>query len=166
MKGEMSFYNMLHGENSKADMLLAILGTSKSAIPRYRDCYLSDGKIIIHTRTGGGNRDCYDAPNEDNEEGPWNSDLRSLPGYLRDEDDDFDSTYADFYFEPRWEFKELVNSYDDDTPPAEKWQTVLGKLRDGNKDDPEVAKILEKMTPLMDGLNKVIESGESGVVTV
>lgn len=87
----MSFYNMLFGQNSKSDLLLAVLGVKQVDVPRFRDVYVDDnGKTLtIHTRTGGGNRESY------REE---NAALTKLPGYKGDYDDDFDSTYANFEY--------------------------------------------------------------------
>jgi hypothetical protein len=91
----MSLYNQLFGYNPYAPVLLAALGVSPSdahKIPRFRDIYLdTDGSIIILTRTGGvRNREQYAAEN---------TRIRDyLPGYLRDEDDSFDSTFARFYY--------------------------------------------------------------------
>jgi hypothetical protein len=95
----MSLYNALFGKNPLSGMLLAALGVTEADVPRFRDCYLSEeGDIVIHTRTGGGNRDWYDGPNDDNPGGPWNSTLRALPGFKYDADDTFDRTYANFHF--------------------------------------------------------------------
>ena len=53
----MSLYNALFGTNPFANALLMALGITASDVPRFRDCYLDDdGKIVIFTRTGGGNR--------------------------------------------------------------------------------------------------------------
>lgn len=83
----MSMYNLLFGKNPNSSVILALIGLKENDIERFRDCSISEGGIKIHTRTGGGNRSDY--PNEK---------LTSNPNYLHDEDDDFDSTYADFYF--------------------------------------------------------------------
>jgi hypothetical protein len=83
-------YNVLFGVNPLAGTLLAMLHTSNSRIPRFRDCFLSDEEtIIIYTRTGGGNRGEYAAENEA---------MKQISGYLRDEDDTYDSTYAKFHY--------------------------------------------------------------------
>jgi hypothetical protein len=55
----MSFYNMLHGINPMADQLLACLGLTRGDVGRFRDAYVSEGKIAIYTRNGGGNRECW-----------------------------------------------------------------------------------------------------------
>jgi len=87
------FYNMLFGWNP-ACVLLAPMLTDENPqqfFPRFRDCYLSDDKdhIEIFTRVGGGNREAYADEIED---------LRLMPTYVSDEDDDFDCTYATFTF--------------------------------------------------------------------
>lgn len=85
----MSLYNMLFGMNGKSDLLLAVIGFRKNDVERFRDCSVSeDGKRIeIYTRTGGGNRADY----------PQIS-LYKSPHFVSTADDDFDSTYATFYF--------------------------------------------------------------------
>ena len=107
----MGMYNLLFGENSKANELKALLGLDqvKIEIPdepderfvnqcvedkiwptgRYRDIYVADGKIILYTRNGGGNRDDY----------WWVFEiLKQHPNYIADYDDDFDNTYASIEF--------------------------------------------------------------------
>lgn len=93
----MSLYNMLFGKNPDTSTILSCLGLKESDIERFRDCHIDgkNGRIIILTRTGGGNREAYP-----------NTALVQHPLYLYDKDDDFDSTYARYYFslpEPREE---------------------------------------------------------------
>lgn len=47
----MSLYNMIHGVNPAAPVLLSILGINSSNIPRFRDCYWTGEHIAIYTRT-------------------------------------------------------------------------------------------------------------------
>lgn len=61
-----------------------------------------DYVVQVSTRQGGGNRECWcdDYDNHDDYCLSQNNDeLTSHPNYLSDEDDDFDSTYADFYYD-------------------------------------------------------------------
>lgn len=96
----MSLYNALFGTNPYANALLMVLGTTSGNVPRFRDCYLNDdGKIVIFTRTGGGNREDYDSENEA---------LHNLPGFISDEDDDFDCTYAKFTYEPPQDLADVL----------------------------------------------------------
>ena len=53
-------------------------------------------EIHVYTRVGGGNRNC----------GFGEEELQQHPNYLRDEDDDFDSTYATYIFSVPNEWKE------------------------------------------------------------
>lgn len=147
----MSLYNSLFGSNENAGILLELLQINPANIPRFRDCYFDNDKnrIVIHTRTGGGNRDYYENiescksnypeyfGNGDDPKGPWNDDLRSHPLYDRDEDSSFDSTYADFYFKLPTEIDEEIKKYLDESSqclkPTEKWEKlfeILGKNHD------------------------------------
>lgn len=85
----MSFYNALFGENEHAVELLECLGLERSEIPRYRDCFLHKGHIVIYTRSGGPNWKDYEAQNES---------LKSHPYFLIAGPCDADKTYALFYF--------------------------------------------------------------------
>jgi hypothetical protein len=133
---------------------LAALKINEGDIPRFRDAYFtwSDETettpiIVVHTRTGGGNRDYYEseercrkcypeyfAPDTDAPTGPWNADLRALPGYLGDNDCSHDPTYADFRFRV----------------PQESAPDVIKFLRERGK--PETAE--QKFNRVMEQLNK------------
>ena len=134
----MSLYNMLFGVNPAAPVLLTVLGIELNNIPRFRDCFVNGNEIVVHTRTGGGNRDYYDKPNEENKDGPWNSSLTSHPNYLRNEDNDFDCTYANFYFsfpdEYAEDLKALAEGVETHTP-SEKWQALFKALDNSNKQE-------------------------------
>jgi hypothetical protein len=93
----MNMYNLVRGGfNPAAFWVVKWLHADFNLIPRFRDAFVrwnsdkTEPELIIFTRTGGGNR-------EDYEEGITY--LRSLPGYLRDADDEFDATYALFYYQ-------------------------------------------------------------------
>lgn len=68
--------------------ILGLIGLTEGSVPRYRGCEILENQIVICTRTGGNNRKYYS-----------NETLTRNPYYLYDEDDDFDNTYAYFYFE-------------------------------------------------------------------
>lgn len=57
----MSFYNILFSANPMGVHYLKCLGISPNDIPRFRDCYLKDDRIVIFTQTGGSNRDYYES---------------------------------------------------------------------------------------------------------
>ena len=119
----MSLYNMVFGTNKAAPVLLKILGVTADDVPRFRDCFLSEGKIVIHTRTGGGNRKDYEDGNQL---------LQANQHYISDAYDDFDSTYANFYFripeEYAGDLKALV-AKDENNIPSEKWRLLIEGLR-------------------------------------
>lgn len=117
----MSLYNMLFGKDINSDMLLKVLGINMNDIPRYRDCFLSgDGEICIHTRTGGGNREYYDTENKK---------LASHPNYLYDSDDEFDCTYANFFYSFPSEYEKDLKALELENEaytPSEKWKLLSG----------------------------------------
>ncbi|MCP5018383.1 MAG: hypothetical protein GY938_24365 [Ketobacter sp.] len=154
---------MVHGQNPHAMMCILMLGSPD--IPRFRDAYIDDDEIAIYTRTGGGNRTYYESAEDckknypeyffgpDNPSGPWNSDLRDHPGYLRDEDDEFDSTYATFYYSIPESFQGVVDALKDAgmcevEKPNDKWVRVLKELN-SRELTPDAKKALDAMKPLM-----------------
>jgi hypothetical protein len=114
----MGLYNILHGMNPAGLILLRALELrhhklnpdGKWATGRFRDIHLSGegDKIILFTRNGGGNRECWDYEGCGDASTPAlhnpdclvyiNWDLTQHPHYIKDYDDDFDSTYASFEF--------------------------------------------------------------------
>jgi hypothetical protein len=175
----MSLYNALFGVNKAAPLLLAMLGTKPDDVPRFRDCFLQDGQIVIHTRTGGGNRDSYENPERrresypdiyDTEEavqqGPFNEDLRQLPGYVSDEDDDFDSTYANFYYAIPEQFKHLLDKIPEGEDPAKRWQDTFAKLEDGDLNDPVVKRCMAVMEPIVTEIKDTLDNGKGGIVSI
>ena len=85
----MSMYNLMFGKNPRASLLLAVVGLREVDVERFRDVHVdNDGReIAVYTRTGGGNRTDYPQLL-----------LLSNPLFVRTEDDEFDSTYATFFF--------------------------------------------------------------------
>ena len=79
----------MNGINSATLFILPMLGEKHpDEYPRFRDCFTENNEIHVYTRVGGGNRG----------EGYGEEELQSHPNYLRDEDDDFDNTYATYIF--------------------------------------------------------------------
>jgi hypothetical protein len=136
-------YNTLVGRRPHAGVLFFLLGNPK--VPRFRDCYLdADGNITILTRTGGHNREFYEHAEyvgqncltRERYEGPWNEDLRAIPGYLRDEDLDYDKTYACFHFTPPAGYEdviELVKAEQGEFDPGKAFAQVLADLKTGTR---------------------------------
>ena len=148
----MSLFNNLFGFSNEAEFLLNVLNLKEGDIPRFRDCFYDceRNQIVIHTRTGGGNREYYD-----NEEscrdnypeyfesgdvpcGPWNSDLVNHPLYLTDYDDDYDCTYANFVFKAPDEhidtLKEIFSGKETITP-SDKWKLLFNKMDEMKNDN-------------------------------
>lgn len=108
----MSLYRIMHGVNPVTFFVLPLLGKHPEEYPRFRDSFIGDperddtaGKLILYTRTGGGNREAYE---EDN------TLITEMDGFLFDYDDDFDCTFANWVF---------------DIP--EKWVDDISKWRNG-----------------------------------
>jgi hypothetical protein len=85
-------YNVVFGKQPIAEELLAILKAVRPIeVGRFRDAWLErhgDELLVrIHTRNGGGNREGYDDPS-----------MSAHPWFVRTEDMEFDSTYADYWF--------------------------------------------------------------------
>lgn len=177
---------MLHGVNPFSPLLIALAGVRMEEIPRFRDTYLfevSPGEhgVAIHTRTGGGNRKCYcdEYGGWHREQGhaealayreqhghfpdcyPWmNAGLVKKPTYLRDEDDDFDSTYATFFFCVPEKFRpllaDLVALGGQTTTPQESWRRIIGKLEAGDPNDEEFRHAMEAGRPIIEAITAVI----------
>lgn len=121
-------YNVLFGYNKLARQLLELLKIDPETVPRFRDCFLStENTIIIYTRIGGGNRSDYAEGIEM---------MRKWPGYLRDEDDSFDSTYASFHFAIPENHKEVCEAFvknDWGVNPSKRWKKAIDELQKGSK---------------------------------
>lgn len=92
----MSLYNMINGVNPSTFFILPMLGEKHpDDYPRFRDCFVDNNEIHVYTRVGGGNRNCEFGEEE----------LQQHPNYLRDFDDEYDSTYATYVFSIPDEFK-------------------------------------------------------------
>ena len=117
----MSMYNMLFGMNPDTDKILSLLGKTAGDFGRFRNVYLSEGYIVVHTRNGGGNREDYEDVFDEMSEHPW---------YSHDEDDSFDFTYANIYFKiPEDKVKTYVALLDQGRTPTESWNELLDILK-------------------------------------
>jgi len=117
----MSFYNLVFGQNPLSHAILATLKLTTADVGRFRDCFVTDGKIAIYTRNGGGNRETY--------QGIFDK-LSKHPNYLYDEDDDFDCTYATIYFKFPEEFAEDLKKLDsgEKFDPDQRWHDAIEAL--------------------------------------
>lgn len=99
----MSLYHMINGVSGATFFVLPLLGKHPDEYPRFRDCFTSDAEhpryddhIHVYTRTGGGNREAYEAENDA---------IRAMPGFVSDFDDSYDSTFASWVFKIPERFK-------------------------------------------------------------
>jgi len=85
----MSLYNMVNGFNPACVMILPMLGRRNTEYPRFRDCFVTEeGRIVIYTRVGGGNRNT----------GYGEEELYKDPNFVKTYDDEYDSTYGNYEF--------------------------------------------------------------------
>ena len=116
----MSLYNLLHGKNPSTQPLLDILGYTEGDFGRFRSVYVENSFIVVHTRCGGGNREDYEDVFSMASDHSW---------YVRDEDCDFDSTYADIYFKiPEGEIQSFVAMLDQGKNPGTQWTETFKAL--------------------------------------
>ena len=134
-------YGMLFGESSASHVLLDMLGLKREDVYRYRNCYLiveRPGQIAVYTRGGGGNRECYDdgdtCRKSEGVHGPKcvvsvQARLREHPCYVWDIDDDFDCTYATFYFRLPDELRGRLEGVESEQDRNAVWVSFLDGLR-------------------------------------
>ncbi len=117
----MSLYNTLFGVNPDTETLLSLLGKTTLDFGRFRNVYVEDGYIIVHTRNGGGNREDYEDVFEEMAEHPW---------YSHDADDSFDCTYANIYFKlPEDEqLMVVLRGLNEGHNPAKQWAILLAEM--------------------------------------
>lgn len=121
----MSFYSMLFGKNPDSEALLNLLGKTQADFGRYRDVFVENGYIVVHTRNGGGNREDYEDVFEEMSMHPW---------YSHDQDDDFDCTYANIYFKvPEKVAETFVGMLNEGHNPSESWATLLAMMEANKK---------------------------------
>lgn len=116
----MSLYNTLFGSNPNADEILSLLGKTAGDFGRYRNVFIEDDFIVVHTRNGGGNREDYEEVFQEMSEHPW---------YSHDEDDDFDCTYANIFFKVPENVQQELIVLNKGENPKEQWKSLLEKLK-------------------------------------
>jgi len=159
----MSLYNMLFGRNPNSAFLRAVLNMTEGDFGRFRDVWVTEGtetdgpRILVYTRLGGGNRECYcDDGAEHSCYQSTIAELQAHPLYVTDFDDDFDCTYASFEFKVPEHMKAVVRTFMDEsiTNPKERWEKLLDGLRQGNTNDPTVARALDVGQQIMGAINE------------
>lgn len=118
---------MLFGTDERAPIVLSVLGLTPADTGRFRDAWaeLDDQgavRLVIHTRNGGGNREEYESVIDA---------LAAHPLYVDDEDDDFDCTYANFYFRAPPEYEAEFRAVAENKPVVmgERWLQMIEAIR-------------------------------------
>lgn len=143
----MSLYNMLHGVNPLAGLVLRVLGLDVSDIPRFRDAYYDGEHFIVLTRTGGPNRAAYEDGNRF---------MELVEGFLHTADWDRDNTYSLFTYSVPEKFSYLLESlgkYAETKTLDAKWDEVIASLQSGEK-NPRVDRMVEQFTAIFKGLGQ------------
>lgn len=142
----MSMYNLVMGDGREVDrvsFVLNVIGLEPADCGRLRDAWFerwTDGEqeqivAALYTRNGGGNREHYD---DNTDEGPWCNctgciaeyRLPAQAYYLRDADDEFDSTYATFYFAVPAEHVAVVRDYaGEPINMSERWLAAIESIK-------------------------------------
>jgi hypothetical protein len=153
----MGLYDVVMGDGHQRErgaLLLQILGVP--TVARFRDAWVEKGDdgepvIAVYTRQGGGNRECYcDADPETPEfraqhipsdcYAACNEELARHPLYIRDADDDFDATYATFYFRVPEQFREvLAEGATEHVDMSDRWQAAIDRIGTGEMRPAETA---------------------------
>lgn len=155
-------YNLLHGVNPASLFLLRALELrhhkfnpdGKWPTGRFRDIHISGegDKIILFTRNGGGNRECWEYEGCKGASIPaihdpdclvyvnWN--LTQHPNYITDYDDDFDCTYASFEFKVPETLDDLLEKLLDaqggpPRPFRERFTEVMDEIKSMSKEELE-----------------------------
>ena len=126
----MSMFNLAIGTSGYPPMLMGIPGLHPTMIGRYRDHWLerngdSEDSLILalYTRNGGGNREEYAEQLDE---------MHSLPSFISDADDEFDSTYCTLRFlftreqAITWLDAHRREDVEQTIEPEEAWDDLLG----------------------------------------
>lgn len=176
----MGLYNVLHGVNPASLILLRALGlrhyklnpNGSWPIGRFRDIHISGegDKVILFTRNGGGNRDCWDNEGCTGASTPETHDpdclvyvnwkLTTHPLYIKDYDNDFDYTYAHFEFKVPETIDESLEKLlkVQGGPPRsfrERFMEVMDEMKSMSKEELEQD---PRFKPLTDVIKKIGEA--------
>lgn len=150
----MSMYGLLFGRNSLSTLILAMLNLTEGDVGRFRDVFISEGKIAVYTRNGGGNRECWNEGEKEDCHCPGcviTHYLPKHPNYLYDKDDDFDCTYATIYFSFPEQYKVILEAMDAGKfNPDKRWVEKLKEIEASSKDDlkakyPQIVALVEEI---------------------
>lgn len=102
----MGLYNIIHGSNKYSEIILQVLNLELDEVARFRDAWIEDDKIIIYNRCGAGNKNDRKL-NKTGCPEYWNQ-IRDHSLYIKDYEDDFDSTYTYTEFKIPEEYKNVI----------------------------------------------------------
>lgn len=133
-------YDLVAGDGhqrSRGDILLEVLGNPDPG--RFRDAWVEvdpeggNPIIAIYTRNGGGNRECWCDDGDHEQYGPCTAlkgeALTAHPLYIRDVDDDFDATYATYYFRAPEEYAEMLRDVaQEHVDTSQRWLDLIAAL--------------------------------------
>ena len=176
----MTLYNILHGVNPGSMILLKALDLQHHKLNpdgewptgRFRDIHLSGNgsRIILFTRNGGGNRDCWELEGcrDATESAAHNHGclvyvnwkLNQHPSYVKDYDDDYDSTYAHFEFRVPEELDDALDKLLEiqGGPPQslfEKFTAVMEEMKSMSREEMEKD---PRFKPLIGVVKKISEA--------
>lgn len=125
---------MVNGFNPACVFILPMPGRKDTEYPRFRNCFVEDGKIAIFTRVGGPNRDC----------GFGEEVLYDDPNFVSTYDDEEDNTYGTYLFNV-----------------PEKWKSDFDKILDGKlkETSEEYKKYIKEFYPRLKNLISDILDG-------
>lgn len=155
----MSMYNAVLGENAFSGVLLSMLGfQTRGEIPRYRDCWWNGEHIAVHTRVGGGNRNDYVERIVS---------MQMHEGYVKDEDDDYDHTFATFYYKFPEQYNHWLPAIKPETRSTrERWEDMMRRIENPEGDE-EAQRAIANMAPTIAALQKAIDDPNgSGIIHV
>jgi len=155
----MSLYNMMFGVNPLAKVLIKMLELKKDDVGRFRDIFYDKDKklIILYTRNGGGNREEYQPVFDALE--------ANHPHYVRDYDDDFDSTYAYVEFKVPEQFKEILDKLSVDSDKvetiSEKFDRVIKEMQSMDKEQMQKDKRFSGLFDVIKDITKTMEKTDA-----
>ena len=154
----MSLYNMMFGVNPLAKVLIKMLELKKDDVGRFRDIFYDKKKnlIVLYTRNGGGNREEY--------QHIFDALEANHPHYVRDYDDEFDSTYAYIEFKVPEQYKEMLDKLSDDSKVetiSEKFDRVIKEMQGMDKDQMQKDKRFSGLFDVIKDITKTVEEKDA-----
>jgi len=89
--------------------------------------------------------------------------MAAHPWYSHDVDDDFDCTFADFYFTPPTEIAATLTAAD--STPAEKWQALFAAL-DKKESTPETARALAVGEAIVGNVQRALDGSGPNITVI